>query len=130
MPKKTPNNNRQSAFMSMLNTNKADENQENSKNAQIEISQSENVKNEISQIQISQIQKTQILSTQNDPQNSPSNRSNLIRKTVHLTEDQLEKLKRLRRKLKLKDFEIESLIFDKIFSDPEIFRKIFGEVEI
>lgn len=125
MSKKTQTNNRQSAFMSILNTNKVDENQENTKNAQIEISQIENVKNEITQIQ-----KTQILSTQNDPQNSPSNRNNLIRKTVHLTEDQLEKLKRLRRKLKLKDFEIESLIFNKVFSDPEIFSKIFGEVEI
>lgn len=126
MSKKNQNNDRQSAFMSMLNTNKADETQENSQNAQIE-----NVKNEISQNQntqfeISQIEKTQNLTTQNNP----SNRNNLIRKTVHLTEDQLEKLKRLRRKLKLKDFEIESLIFDKVFSDPEIFSKIFGEVEV
>ena len=130
MSKKTQNKNRQSAFMSMLNTNKADENQENSQNSQIEISQIENVKNEKTQNQISQIEKTQNLTTQKDPQRSPSNRSHLIRKTVHLTEDQLEKLKRLRRKLKLKDFEIESLIFDKVFSDPEIFSKIFGEVAI
>jgi hypothetical protein len=130
MSKKTQTNNRQSAFMSMLNTNKDDNSQENQ-----EIAQIENVKNEISQnqntqLQVSQIEKTQNLNTQNDPQNSTSNRSNLIRKTVHLTEDQLEKLKRLRRKLKLKDFEIESLIFDKVFSDPEIFSKIFGEVKV
>jgi len=39
MPKKTQTNNRQSAFMSMLNTNKVDENQENTKIAQIEIAQ-------------------------------------------------------------------------------------------
>jgi len=94
------------------------------KNVKSKNSQSKNVKNEITQKQKSQIQITQNKNSQNS--NKPI-RSDLIRKTVHVTEEQLEKMKRIRRRLKLKDFEIEQKIFSYILDNPTQTTAVFGQ---
>jgi len=108
--------NRKSAFMSMLgNDEKSSNNQE----------KSQSVKNENSQNQKTQVKKTKSNNSQNEIV-----RQDLLRKTVHVTEKQLETMKRLRRRLKKKDFEIEQMIFGFVFDDEKNLEKVFGKVEV
>jgi len=71
------------------------------------------------------------MNTQNtDIQLPESDRDNLIRKTIHLSELQLEKLKRLSRRFGVRDYTIEYYIMEKVLNDDNIYKVLFGDLNI